>query len=244
MSNRKLEMPEPTFKHLIPTLNNTGFMAEVLDYYSEKFVSYSATINEKVLDIGCAYGIATLAALERGAIVYACDMDERHIEILILKTPENLKAQLETIVGILPTIDFPENSFGAILCSRVVHFMRGEDVEASVAKMYHWLKPDGKLFLSADTPYTGFWFEEAPAYERRKREGHKWPGLIEDMSIFFAGLEGPEDFPEFINPMDPDILKRVCDEVGFTVVEMGFVDRQGTEKGSKQHAGVIAVKPA
>ncbi len=104
MSKANLEMPEATFKHLIPTLNNMGFMAEVLDYYSEKFVSYSATIDEKVLDMGCAYGIATLAALERGAIVCACDMDERHIEILIAKTPENLKARLETIVGILPSI--------------------------------------------------------------------------------------------------------------------------------------------
>ncbi len=44
--------------------------------------------------------------------------------------------------------------------------------------------------------------------------------------------------------MDPEILKRVCDEVGFTVEEMGFVGRQGREEGEKQHAGVIAVKPA
>ena len=244
MVSMKIEMPEPAFRKLIPTLNKQGFMSEVLDYFSEKFVDYSAVIKEKVLDIGCAYGVATLAALEKGGEVVACDMDERHIEILKEKTSEQYKDQLETIVGILPMIDCMENSFGAILCSRVVHFMLGNDVELSVAKMYHWLKPAGRLFLTVDTPYTGFWFEEATTYERKKGAGHKWPGLIEDVSILFSDGKVPEGIPKFINPMDDDVLKRVCEDAGFIVEEKSFFDRRGVEVDGRQHAGVIAVKPA
>jgi len=243
MNKKKLEMPKGAFKKFIPTLNKRGFMSEVLDYYSEKFVDYSTIIKGKVLDIGCAYGVSTLAALEKGGRVVACDMDEGHIKILKEKVPERYKAQLETVVGILPMIDFMENSFCAILCSRVIHFMRGNDVELSVAKMYQWLEPAGRLFLTVDSPYTGVWFKEAPSYERKKRAGHKWPGLIEDISIFFPDGKLPEGFPQFINPMDHDILQRVCEEAGFIVEEKGFFDRWGVEVDGRQHAGVIAVKP-
>ena len=75
MSRPDLEMPEPSFGEMIPTLNQRGFMSATIDEYSKKFVEYAATTSDEVLDIGCAYGVATLAALEKGARVLAVDID-------------------------------------------------------------------------------------------------------------------------------------------------------------------------
>ena len=63
-------------------------MSATLDEYSNKFVEYAATINHEVLDIGCAYGVATLAALEKGVRVLAVDIDPGHLEILKQRMPE------------------------------------------------------------------------------------------------------------------------------------------------------------
>jgi hypothetical protein len=55
----------------------------------------------------------------------------------------------------LPYIEFEEGSFSAILCSRVLHFLEGRDVQLSIYKMHRWLRLGGKAFLIVDTPYSG-----------------------------------------------------------------------------------------
>ena len=62
MTDEQSGLPKPFIPGLIPTMNNTGFMTEALDAYSQEFVSYAGSIADEVLDIGCAYGVATLAA--------------------------------------------------------------------------------------------------------------------------------------------------------------------------------------
>ena len=195
-----------------------------------------------MLDIGCAYGIATQAALANGARVLACDMDEGHVQILIQETADENRDRLRTAVGVLPDVDFPDESFGAILCSRVFHFMLSAEIRKSLAKMYRWLNPGGRIFLVADSPYTGFWYSMAPEYERRKANGDEWPGLIEDISPLFENGRFPDGMLSFMNPLDPDILSRESGRAGFVVETAAFVGRDGSREG-RHHAGMIASKP-
>jgi SAM-dependent methyltransferase len=90
------EMPEPFMEGLIPTMNHRGFMSETTDSYSRKFANYAGSIDAESLDIGCAYGVATLAALDNGARVVACDMDAGHIEVLEGRVPPHRRSQLRT----------------------------------------------------------------------------------------------------------------------------------------------------
>ena len=55
-------LPKSSVPGLIPTLNNTGWMTETLDDYSLAFTEYAGTQQAECLDIGCAYGVATLPA--------------------------------------------------------------------------------------------------------------------------------------------------------------------------------------
>jgi SAM-dependent methyltransferase len=235
------DKPEPWLEGLIPTLNRRGFMSETVDYYSARFAQYAGTIEAEVLDIGCAYGVATRAALENGARIMACDMDAGHIEILIKETPVELRGRLRTSVGLLPEVDFPDESYGAILAARVLHFLRGAEVRVALAKMQRWLVPGGRLFLVADSPYTGFWSSIAPDYERRKAAGEEWPAMIEDVSVLLGSDRVPDDMLAYLNPMDPGILVRECERVGLQVEEARFIGMAGSLEGRK-HAGCIARK--
>ena len=85
MANPDKLLPESLYEGLVPTMNKTGFMTAELDEYSKKFAVFAGergVLDEESLDIGCAYGVATLAALEKGARIFACDIELKHLEIL------------------------------------------------------------------------------------------------------------------------------------------------------------------
>ncbi len=246
----KLEMPKSYIPGMIPTLNDTGFMTEVMDAYSRRFVDYAGACSDPVLDIGCAYGVATIPALEAGATVTACDMDQGHVDILRDRTPEAHLARLTTCTGVLPEVDFPENTFAALLAARVLHFLDGPAIEKSVQKMASWLKPGGKAFLITDTIYTGFWAQHAPIYEKAKAEGQPWPGEIHDAHLYLPEPAQKTTSIRYMNMLDPDILRRVAEGAGLVVEDVGYIEADTYEKGraysesDRERTGVIAVKPA
>ena len=242
MSDGELQKPKPYMEGMIPTLNQRGFMSETLDRFSMAFIEYAAICGHEALDIGCAYGVATREVLVRGGRVLACDMEPGHLQILQREMPGEYQARLRTQAGLLPAVDFPAQAFGAILCSRVVHFLRGEELRLSLRKMHTWLRPGGRVFIIADTPYTGFWSSIAPQYEQRKAEGAEWPAFIDDVAPLLNMQRVPDGMLEYLNPLDPDILRREAEQAGLEVEEAAFTGRGGDPEGN-QHAGLIALRP-
>ena len=246
----KREMPKSYIPGMIPTLNDTGFMTQEMDAYSAQFVDYAGTCAGPVLDIGCAYGVATLPALAAGATITACDMEQGHIDILWDHAPEEQRDRLTIMTGVLPSVDFPEASFDALLAARVLHFLNGPDIEESVRKMATWLKPGGKAFLITDTIYTGFWQKHAPIYEKAKADGHPWPGEIHDAHLYLPEPAQKTTSIRYMNMLDPDILERVVTDAGLSVEKVGYIEANSYEKGKaysetdKERTGVIAVKPS
>ena len=231
-----------------PTLNGTGFMFRVLDEFAEAFIEFAGETDGGVLDLGCAFGIATIAALEAGGRVTACDLDPRHLKILTENTPGALRSRLSTVQGQLPDIDLPEAAYAAILCSRVLHFLDGSAVDASVRNMYRWLEPGGRLYLVADTPF-GIWRKLIPIFEARKARGDRWPGIMIGLENYlpFAPKDRSIDGPPFMNLLDPELLTRICTEAGFDVVRASFIERSdfsglGRMDG-RENTGILAVKP-
>lgn len=233
---------------MVATLNGTGFMFERRDRFAEAFIAHAAEVGRPVLEIGCAYGVSTIPALERGAVITASDLDPRHLEILRSKVRPDLLPNLTLKPGALPDIDFPAKHYAAILCSRVLHFLTGEDVDASVRNMARWLAPGGRLYLVADCPY-GIWRRAIPQFETGKANGERYPGLIVGLHNFLANPPSkPIEQPPFMNLMDPDILSRACREAGLEVIDAAFIPRpdfggKGSMDG-RENCGVIAVKPA
>ena len=249
MTEAERGIPAWTRAGMEPTLNGTGFMFKNLDEYGEDFIQFAGQTEDRVLDLGCAYGVVTIAALEAGGTVTACDLDQRHLDILLEKTPEKFHPRLERVTGRLPNIDFEPESFSAIICSRVLHFLDGSAIDASVRNMHNWLKPGGRLYLIADTPY-GIWRKLIPIFEEKKRSGERWPGLMIGLENYlpYARSNRSMDGPPFMNLLDPEILERICVEAGFKVQRSSYIDRAdfgelGRMDG-RENAGILAHKRA
>ena len=236
-------LPASSVPGLIPTLNNTGWMTETLDDYSRAFTEYAGSLQTECLDVGCAYGVATLPALANGARVLACDLEPRHLEILAERVPPADRLRFRRLPARLPDVDFPAGSFGAILCARALHFLLARDLELTVRKMFDWLLPGGRVYLITDSPYVGPWWKSAPEYERRKREGCPWPGFVQNYGALLPPGTDVSKHPPFIHPLDPDILGRVTGAAGFEVMSTGFLRGGGPRASGREHAGVIAIKP-
>ena len=246
-ATKPLTVPRFGVKEMVPTLNGTGFMFEVRDHYADEWIARAAGIADPVLEIGCAYGVATIPALAAGARVVACDMEPRHLEILESRVTPAQRARLTCVTGALPDIEFEPAQFGAILCSRVLHFLSGEAIDIAVAKMAAWLKPGGRLYVVADTPY-GIWRNFIPVFEQRKREGARWPGMMVGLHNWLPtpGLNKHIDKPAFMNLLDPELLARICSEAGLRVERATFIDRSDFQGlgalDGRENAGVVAVR--
>ena len=243
MSDNKPRKPEKWMEGMVPTMNQRGFMVEDMDAYSQRFVELAVASGGSNLDMGCAYGVATRPVLEQGGRVTACDMEQGHLDVLAAETPAEQSERLTTIVGELPGVDFEPESFDTILCSRVLHFLKGADISVSVSKMASWLKTGGHLVLVGDSPYTGFWSASAPEYERRKAEGDPWPGWIADVTELLPSGQLPDGMLPYLNPLDPDILIRECEAAGLEVLSAGFTGRDTKDTKGNQHAGIVAQRP-
>jgi SAM-dependent methyltransferase len=247
MEPDSLSMPSPVPETLVvPTLNQTGFMTTWIDPYVEAFIQFAPMAPGPCIDIGAAYGVATLAALATGAEVISCDPDERHLQICAERAPVNEQNRLKLLQGSLPDeIPLEKESVGAIVCSRVLHFLRGDEIERSIQNMFRWLKPNGKVYLIADTPYNQFFKAFQPLYEAQKQRGDPWPGQIDQPSVWI-----PEKYasclPNYFHTLDPDILTRVCTTAGFHVERAGFFSRLDYPAEAlldgREGAGIIAYK--
>ena len=131
----------------VSTLNKMGYMVTILDPFSQAFVNFAAS-HSPVLDIGTAYGSTAQAALKNDSIVFANDLDKKHLEILQDQIEKPLKAKLHLVPGdVRSDLKFKDENFEAILCSRVLHFFEGDEIRKTLQHFFRWLKPNGQVFI-------------------------------------------------------------------------------------------------
>ena len=63
----------------IPTLNHYGWHGNLPNQISQQFIQYATTCSKPILDIGAGLGVATLPALENGAMSIANDIEFLHL---------------------------------------------------------------------------------------------------------------------------------------------------------------------
>lgn len=245
MVRQKQKMPDPEASGLIRTLNKMGWMTPSLDSFSKKIIDFVPDAPGPFLEIGAAYGVAVLAALQKGGQVIANDLDPVHLDILMDRVPPSDRHRLQLLPGRFPDeLKIEPNSIGAILVCRVLHFFRGEAIEAAMGSLFDWLAPGGKVAIVADTPYLKNFRARIPIYEQLKKEGHPWPGLVENVADYSP--ERGKNIPPFMNYLDPDILARVLTQAGFTIEEISTFPRtdypEDIRLDGREGLGAIAVK--
>lgn len=238
-------IPEPLPSGLIPTLNKMGYMTQFIDEYSQKFIDDAKYADAPVLEIGAAYGIATLQALSNGARVVSNDLDEQHLKILGKICPKELLHNLILLPGKFPDdINIDDNSIYSILMCRVVHFFTPVEIKQAFKKAFNILAPGGKIYIIADTPYQKNWSKFLATYEQKKRSGEKFPGFIVNSDDFITDLAF--NLPKMFNFMDTEVLLRELTEVGFLIEKLEYINRlnypETVRLDGRESVGAIAVK--
>ena len=232
---------------LIKTLNKMGYMTAHLNPYSQKFVEFASSAPGQVLEVGAAYGNATIAAAEAGASVIANDIDPRHLEILINRTPIHVKHRITTMLGTFPHLNFAPESLQGALVSRVFHFFDGAAIELSARRLFNWLARSGKVFIVAETPFIQPLKDFIPIYQERKENGDPWPGWIENVADY-APADRKNDVPKSMNMLDCETLTRVFAEAGFSIEKTGTFSHQeypdDLRLDGREGVGLIATKSA
>ncbi|HLD95129.1 MAG TPA: class I SAM-dependent methyltransferase [Alphaproteobacteria bacterium] len=221
---------DQTFEGLYrPTQNQTGFMLTSVDPFVKKFVD-DLTPNDWAMDVGAAYGIASLEALKKGVHVVANDLDERHLQVLKdTHAQEGYKGHLTLFPGDIKTLEYPhKNTLSSILFSRVLHFFSGEEIIACLKKVHTWLKPKGRIYMVNETPFFGTCKKFTPVYLERKLSGHKWPGFLTSTEMVdFFDTSKKAFLDSNVHFFDEDLCEKVATRSGFKVLEISYMDRKG-----------------
>jgi SAM-dependent methyltransferase len=244
--SEKLEMPSILQSGQVPVLNQGGGYAVVyLDPISRKCVDYCKEVQGPLLDIGAGYGTISLAVLkETNVTVIAEDIGVENL--LVLRKHADIKDYSRLFLNgdrFPDALNFIDNCLGAVAVRMVFHFLKGDEIDAGLQKIFHWLIPGGKLFIVCSSPYIKPLVNFIAIYEERVSQGILWPGHIDDYASLCPQMP---NLPLFLHVIDFRIMSDALLRAGFEIEEMTFVDRRTIPSVSldgRESIGVIAIKP-
>lgn len=197
-----------------------GWSAERLNPVNRAFADFCAAGGCPAafpgLDIGAGFGAATVAALASGGHVIANDLDLEHLaeverraapfrDRLVLK-PGALAKDLHCDAG----------SLDAVHASSVLHFLTGRKLDRAFRQFALWLRPGGRLFVHAATPYQAPFAAFVAEFERRRAAGVEWPGWVERTRDYSEHrLLG--QMPRALHLLDESVLRRLAETNGFLI---------------------------
>ncbi len=229
----------------VGTRNRTGWTSNVLNEVAEMFVEACGP-GVSALEIGAAYGVATLPALARGAKVLANDLDPVHLDRLWNECPPANRERLTLLAARFPrNVKLPGEAFDLALASNVFHFFTGRQMETGAESLRYWLRPGGRVFVQAATPYMAPFQDFLPEYERRREDGIYFPGWIENTREYSRhGRLG--EIPKSIHLLDEEVLARVFTAAGFEIERCWLYRRRDFPPtlylDGRESVGLVAIK--
>ncbi len=232
--------------YFVPTLNSMGYMTRTVDDpFTKEFLDFCKSVKGPVLEIGAAFGVATLEALKLGVQVYCNDLDPRHLEVVKDQATESQRNNLLLLPGEFPEkIDLNENCLDAILAIRIVHFLNGETLNDGFKKMHRWLKPGGRVFIATETPWMRNFKKLGHQFQTRIDSKMPWPGWINTRE--FESGDHAAQLPEFMHLMVPETLSQFALQAGFRVLKCEYFARPKfpttIQLDGRESVGLVAEK--
>lgn len=237
-------MPQPPTRKL--TRNRMGWVSGEPSELSLAWVADSRHAGAcPVLDIGAAFGGASLLALRAGAAVVANDLDPSHlVELERLAGPG---ARLMLKPGHFPKqIHMESGSLHSVHMANVAHFLSGRLLDQGLRMIRRWLRPGGRLFLQAVTPFQAVFLDFLPEYERRLQARARWPGYIAKISAYARHRQFSQ-MPRSVHLLDEPVLRRAAGEAGLEVERCWYFRRADQPRelllDGRESVGLIARAP-
>ncbi len=229
------------------TLNKTGMGTRYRDAMADAGIAFSKHRQQPVLDIGCGFGNVTIPLLAQGNKVIANDISQEHLDAVLAAAPAHAKARLTLALGAFPHQPRLERaSITSVISCWTFNFMAGVELEKAAQKLFAAVVPDGKVYISAHSPYLKYLSKFIPEFERRRAEGDRYPGWIDKMRAY-AEPEHIENLPESMHFFDSTVLRRVFFEAGFVVEYSDYFRRADVTEAmaldGRENIGLIARRP-
>lgn len=238
--------PKPVEDGLIPTDDRMGVMTEELSPAARAFADAAARAARPLLEVGAAFGNATLPALRAGATVIANDLSGSELGVLAAAAPAEDRKRLVLLPARFPAeVRLGESSLSGVLAALVLHFLDGPDVELAFRRARQWLEPGGAFYVAVMTPSLSYYRELRPEYERRARAGERWPGIFDPRTV--APPDWKDRLPSMVHLFEADVLRRCAEEAGFSVEHLEyfcfrhFPDRHRTD--GREFLSLVARTP-
>jgi SAM-dependent methyltransferase len=259
--NLKPQTPEADGR--TQTLNKKGAATAKFDYASIEFLKFAK--GKSVLEIGGTYGNVMLTALQQSQNTKytLSDLDGRHLFIAAKRLAEKINEnkldmdsakQVQFIQADITKDQDISNigTYEAIFVGRVLHYLTPEQLEVTVKHLFLLLKPAGRIFVVAITPYVKRYESFIPEYERRVGAGEKNPGFVQSLQPYLnrdvtteSQCKNITDDPFFF--LDDKVLRSVFEKNGFRVIEstmkpLSYVSTSWALDG-RENVILIAEKP-
>jgi len=208
--------PKAVEDGFIPTDNAMGVMTEEPSPAAEAFIELAAMAGRPLLEVGAAYGNATLPALRAGGTVIANDLSASQLGVLASTASEEDRRRLVLMPARFPEeIRLGDGSLSGVLAAQVLHFFDGPTVELAFQSVLRWLEPGGAFYVVVVTPSLSFYSKLRPEYEKRACRGERWPGIFDPGTV--ATPDWKERLPPMLHLFEKDLLRRCAEEAGFAV---------------------------
>lgn len=231
---------------LILTDNAMGVMTEEPSPAGLEFIRLAPAARRPLLEIGAAYGNATVPALQAGGTVIANDLSPSELQVLALSVPEADRKRLVLVPARFPQdLHLGDASLSVVLCSQVLHFFDGPTVELAFQKVFQWLEPGGAFLVVVMTPSLSYYRNLRAEYELRAARGDRWPGIFDPRTV--ATPDWKDRIPPMVHLFEKDILRRSAGEAGFQVETIDyfcfshFPDKHRTD--GREYITMTARKP-
>jgi SAM-dependent methyltransferase len=252
-----LTLPSPEEDGRIQTLNEKGAESPFFDQATREFMGFAA--GKKVLEVGGAYGRVMREVLKNhpDTVYHLNDLDPRHLWIaarmavsagLAHKALENARFRQGNIATLKPT-----DLYDGILVARVLHFFSPSQMKAAPVNLFAMLKPGGRIYVVAITPYVKRYKAFIPEYERRVARGHPYPGYVTSLKTWLDEKSTTPQQARSISKepfmfLDSDRLGLFFKEAGFRVLTCQMVDLGYTSPSwsldHRENVILTAEKPA
>lgn len=258
----------PTSKEVMGIFTKThnpygGFATAPCDPISQQFIQHAALTAKsggRVLEIGAAFGAATLEAIAKGATVFCNDIEPENLAVVRKRFMETTDDQIESVTGdsnklvLIPgelpneLAAMPENFFDAILICRVLHFFTGEKIEESLDLMSKLLAPGGKIYIVCETPFLKNWQPFLPEFNKRVANNVEWPGEINNPADYESSGRAAS-LPKFVHWITKEVLDRSLVRAKLAIESSAYINRSGQfpddlllPDHGKESVGAIGVK--
>ncbi len=213
--------PKEIEEGLIPTDNAMGVMTRELSPAAEAFVQLARRSAKPLLEIGAAYGNATLPALKAGSTVVANDLSSPELQVLANAAPPEDRRRLVLLPAKYPDdVQLAESSLSGILAAQVFHFFDGPTVDRAFQKAFRMLEPGGSLFVLVMTPSLSYYRGFRERFEERLKHGERWPGIFDPKEV--ATPDWKDRLPPMVHLFEKPILQRCAQESGFVIDHLEY----------------------